>query len=304
MLPILIKNEFSRLRSVLFGISQSNGPIPLAEDCYDPNSLRHVLSGTYPREFDMNNEISAVLEIFKKYEIQVFRPNVIKNYNQIFARDIAFVIENKLIISNILPERDKEINAIESLFKLISKENRFILPDDCHVEGGDVIVSGNYIFIGVYSGPDYSNYITARTNSRAAKEIQKLFPKKIVKTFELRKSNTNPLENALHLDCCFQPLGLGKAIIHSNSFLNQDDYKWLIDFFGIENVFDVTNEEMSQMNCNIFSISKTVVISEQNFSRLNSWLISQGFTVEKVPYSEISKQGGLLRCSTLPLIRD
>jgi N-dimethylarginine dimethylaminohydrolase len=292
MLPILIKNEFSRLRSVLFGTSQSIGPIPLAEDCYDPTSLHHILSGTYPAEVDMNNEMSAVLEIFKKYEIQVFRPSVIKNYNQIFARDIAFVVENKLIISNILPERDKEINALESLFKLISKENRFILPEDCHVEGGDVIVSGNYIFIGVYSGHDYSNYITARTNL------------KIVKTFELRKSNTNPLENALHLDCCFQPLGLGKALIHSNSFLNQVDYKWLIDFFGRENVFDATNEEMSQMNCNIFSISETVVISEQNFSRLNLWLVSQGFTVEKVPYSEISKQGGLLRCSTLPLIRD
>ena len=231
MLPILIKNEFSRLRSVLFGTSQSIGPIPLAKDCYDPTSLHHILSGTYPAEVDMNNEMSAVLEIFKKYEIQVFRPSVIKNYNQIFARDIAFVVENKLIVSNILPERDKEINALESLFKLISKENRFILPEDCHVEGGDVIVSGNYIFIGVYSGHDYSNYITARTNLKAAKEIQRLFPKKIVKTFELRKSNTNPLENALHLDCCFQPLGLGKALIHSNSFLNQVDYKWLIDFF-------------------------------------------------------------------------
>ena len=30
----------------------------------------------------------------------------------------------------------------------------------------------------------------------------------------------------------------------------------------------------------------------------------KGFTVEKVPYSEIAKQEGLLRCSTLPLIRE
>jgi len=29
-----------------------------------------------------------------------------------------------------------------------------------------------------------------------------------------------------------------------------------------------------------------------------------GLTVEKVPYREISKMGGLLRCSTLPLIRE
>ncbi len=304
MLQILINNEYSRLRSVLFGTSQSNGPIPLAEDCYDPSSLIHVQSDTYPLEVDMSTEMEAVLEVFKKYEIQVFRPRVIKNYNQIFARDIAFVIENKLIVSNILPERDKEITALKPLFKLIPKENIYTLPEECHVEGGDVIVSGKYIFIGFYAGSDYSDYITARTNSSAAKAIQKLFPEKIVKTFELRKSNTNPQENALHLDCCFQPLGQGKALIHSKGFLNQIDYEWLIDFYGKDHVFEVTKEEMSQMNCNIFSISETVVISEQNFTRLNSWLTAQGFIVEKVPYSEISKQGGLLRCSTLPLIRD
>ena len=46
------------------------------------------------------------------------------------------------------------------------------------------------------------------------------------------------------------------------------------------------------------------LISEKNFKRLNNWLCSQGFIVEEVSYSEIAKQEGLLRCSTLPLIRD
>jgi N-dimethylarginine dimethylaminohydrolase len=60
---------------------------------------------------------------------------------------------------------------------------------------------------------------------------------------------------------------------------------------------------MYNMNCNLFSISETVIVSENNFSRLNEWLISKGFIVEKVKYSEIAKQEGLLRCSTMPLIR-
>ncbi|HCY81295.1 MAG TPA: amidinotransferase, partial [Xanthomarina gelatinilytica] len=47
-----------------------------------------------------------------------------------------------------------------------------------------------------------------------------------------------------------------------------------------------------------------VVISEKNFTRLNTWLREQGFTVEEVPYAEIAKQEGLLRCSTMPLIRE
>ena len=58
------------------------------------------------------------------------------------------------------------------------------------------------------------------------------------------------------------------------------------------------------MNSNVFSISEDVIISEQNFTRLNLWLTDKGFTVEKVPYREIAKQEGLLRCSTLPLVRD
>ena len=52
------------------------------------------------------------------------------------------------------------------------------------------------------------------------------------------------------------------------------------------------------------AISEEVIISEKNFTRLNTWLREQGFTVEEVPYAEIAKQEGLLRCSTLPLIRD
>jgi N-dimethylarginine dimethylaminohydrolase len=58
------------------------------------------------------------------------------------------------------------------------------------------------------------------------------------------------------------------------------------------------------MNSNIFSISEKVIISEKNFTRLNTWLRENGFIVEEVPYAEIAKQEGLLRCSTLPLVRD
>ena len=60
---------------------------------------------------------------------------------------------------------------------------------------------------------------------------------------------------------------------------------------------------MYHMYSNVFSISPDVVVSERNFIRLNNWLREQGFTVEEIPYGEISKQEGLLRCSTLPLIR-
>ncbi|MEO9570322.1 MAG: arginine deiminase-related protein [Polaribacter sp.] len=304
MLQLNIKNETSRLRAVILGTAISNGPVPKVQDCYDPKSVEHVLARTYPKEKDMIKEIEAVAEVFEKYNVKVFRPEIIENYNQIFSRDIAFVIDDVFVEANILPDREREYKAIDKVISQINKENVIVLPQECHVEGGDVMPWNDYIFIGTYSGSDYADYITARTNIDAVIAIQELFPNKIVKSFELRKSNTNAKENALHLDCCFQPIGKDKAILHKNGFLVKSEYEWLLNFFGKENVFEITKEEMYNMNSNIFSISEEVIISENNFLRLNTWLRKKGFTVEEVPYSEIAKQEGLLRCSTLPLIRD
>ena len=108
----------------------------------------------------------------------------------------------------------------------------------------------------------------------------------------------------MHLDCCFQPIGLNKGIIYKSGFREEADYMYLETLFGKENLFHITRDEMYTMNSNVFSIDSTVVVSEKNFTRLNNWLRSEGFTVEEIPYAEISKQEGLLRCSTLPLIRD
>ena len=304
MLKLNIKNETSRLRAVVLGIAKNNGPAPKVQDCYDPKSIQHLLAGTYPKEEDMDFEIEAVASILEKYNVQVFRPEIIKNYNQIFSRDIAFVIDDKLVKANILPDRDQEIAAIKHVISKIDSKNIIELPEECHVEGGDVMPWNDYIFVGTYSGEDYSDYITARTNIDAVIALQELFPEKTVKSFELRKDNTNPKENALHLDCCFQPVGKDKAILHKNGFLVEKEYEWLLNFFGKENVFEIDKDEMCNMNSNIFSISEDVIISEKNFTRLNTWLRANGFTVEEVAYAEIAKQEGLLRCSTMPLIRE
>lgn len=304
MINLHINDEISRLRAVVLGRADSNGPVPKLEDAYDPKSAEHIKAGTYPKDEDMVKEMEAVAEVFKKYDVKVYRPHSIKDYNQIFSRDIAFVIEDKFIIANILEDRSMEIEAIEHVINQIDPSKIIEFPENAHIEGGDVMPWGDYIFVGAYYGEDYPNYITARTNLNAVKHLQKLFPHKKVKSFNLRKSNTVADENALHLDCCFQPLGRGKAIIHKEGFLIEEEYNWLVDFFGKENCFHITKREMYDMNSNIFSISPDVVISEKNFTRLNSWLREQGFSVEEVPYAEISKQEGLLRCTTMPLVRD
>lgn len=304
MINLNINDEVSRLRAVILGRADSNGPVPKLENAYDPKSAEHIKAGTYPKDEDMVKEMEAVAAVFKKYDVKVYRPHSIKDYNQIFSRDIAFVIEDKFIIANILEDRSMEIEAIEHVINEIDPSKIIEFPENAHIEGGDVMPWGDYIFVGTYYGDDYPSFITARTNLKAVAHLQTLFPHKKVKSFNLKKSNTVADENALHLDCCFQPLGRGKAIIHKEGFLIEEEYEWLINFFGKENCFHITKREMYNMNSNIFSISPDVVISEKNFIRLNTWLREQGFTVEEVPYAEISKQEGLLRCTTMPLIRD
>ncbi|PKP13705.1 MAG: amidinotransferase [Bacteroidetes bacterium HGW-Bacteroidetes-3] len=304
MIKLNVLNETSRLRAVILGTASSNGPTPKLEEAYDPKSLEHIKAGTYPLEKDMIIETEAFNKVFEKYNVKVYRPKVIENYNQIFTRDIAFVIEDKLFKSNILPDREKEIEAIQYVLEQIDPNNIISASDDVHFEGGDVMLWNNHIFIGTYKGDDYKSFITARTNMKGVNFIKNLFPHKIVKEFDLVKSNTNARENALHLDCCFQPVGKNKAIIHKEGFKDENDYNYLVNLFGKENLFHITKDEMYQMFSNVFSISDEVVVSEKNFTRLNNWLRAQGFTVEEIPYAEISKQEGLLRCSTLPLIRD
>ena len=304
MLELNIKNETSKLRAVVLGSAVNNGPTPSVEEAYDPKSLEHILAGTYPQEHDMVNEMEAFNTVLKKYNVTVYRPEMIKNYNQIFSRDIGFVIDDTFVKSNILPDRERELDAIQYIIDQINPKKVARPPKEVHIEGGDVMLWNDYIFIGTYKGSDYKDYITARTNMAGVQYIKDLFPNKIVKEFDLVKSKIEARDNALHLDCCFQPVGSDKGIIYKNGFREEADYLFLVNLFGKENLFHITREEMYNMNSNVFSIDTSVVVSERNFTRLNNWLRANGFVVEEIPYSEIAKQEGLLRCSTLPLIRD
>ena len=304
MLQLNVKNETSRLRAVVLGSAINNGKTPTIEEAYDPKSLEHILAGTYPVEADMVNEMEAFNQVFQKYNVKVFRPQMIENYNQIFTRDIGFVIDDIFIKANILPDRERELDAIQYIIDQIDPAKVVRPTEEVHIEGGDVMLWNDYIFIGTYKGSDYKDYITARTNMQGVNYIKALFPNKIVKEFDLVKSKLEARDNALHLDCCFQPVGKTKGIIYKSGFREEADYVFLVKLFGKENLFHITRDEMYHMNSNVFSIDENVVVSEKNFTRLNNWLRENGFIVEEIPYGEIAKQEGLLRCSTLPLIRD
>ena len=296
-----INSETSKLKEVLIGNSY-NFKSPLNfRDLYDPTSLLNYLKGKYPNKFRLQSQLSELKKILIKYGVKVHELDT-EDTNQIFARDLGFVIQDNFFVSSIIPDREKELNGLRSL--LSNVKNVIKLPKSAHIEGGDVVVTEDHVFIGYYGKNDYKSQITARTNKKAIKMMKELVKKKEVFPIELIKSSITPSLNALHLDCCFQPVSKNKAVICKEAFANKIELDFLISYYGEKNIFNVTLDEMSKLYCNFFSINENTVITDKRFKRLMDWFCDIGLNVEKLDFSEISKLGGLFRCCTLPLIRE
>jgi len=302
-LPLCVKSESGTLRRVILGIAEDILP-PTVEQTYDPTSLQHLLAGDYPTEEAMVTEMEGFREVLEKYHVQVLRPHKIPQINQIFARDVGFVIDDCFVRANMIVDRRREIEGIQYL---VDQFDRVLRPPlEVRVEGGDVLVWHEHIFMGVYRGSDFAEKKCARTNEAAVDFLRHHFPHKTVWAFPLYKDNTDPSKNGLHLDCCFQPLGPRDrplALLYRQVFADESVER-LVEWLGEENILFLTTEEVCEMMTNVFSISETVVVSERSFTRVNEWLEARGLTVERIPFKEVGKQGGLLRCSTLPLTRD
>lgn len=299
-----VQNETAQLQTVVLGRAESNGVNPTLDQTFDAKSYETVKNNDYPKEEKLIEEMSEFEQVLKKYEVEVLRPTLIENCNQVFSRDVGFVIEDEFFIANIIPDRFEELQAYRDIKRLFKGNKINALPEEVYVEGGDVILYNDYIFVGTYKQADFKQFKTGRTNVQFVEYIKAKFPNKKVLDFELKKNDQDPYEGILHLDCTFNPVGKDKAIIYKDGFLFEHEYQQIVDIFGKENLFEVTKEEMYWMNPNVFSISPEVVVSEKNFKRLNDHLENVwNIKVERINYREVSKMGGLLRCSTMPLIR-
>jgi len=302
-LKFSINNEFGNLKKVVLGTGRDSGGVPKINEVYDPHSKKNVLEKNYPNENDIISNLNEFKNILLNYKVNVIEPFNICSVNQVFTRDIGFVISDYFFISNVIKDRSKEFEGISHILSSFNNENIISLPSNSSIEGGDVIVHDDYIFVGVSSEEDFNSKKVARTNLKAVNFLKSFFPNKKILCFELIKSDNLIEENCLHLDCCFQPLGLGHVLVCFDAFKNNGDIEIVKNLFGKKYLIELSKEEMGGLNSNIFSISKNIIVSTTKFTRVNKLLFSLGYTVEEVNFSSVAKMGGLLRCSTLPLIR-
>ena len=303
MIEVKVDNEYSALKSVILGLAEDMGDPPKVFDVYDPRSLYHIKNNSYPSEVDVKKDVESFYKILIKHNVDVLRPDNIKNCNQVFARDLGFTISNIFFQSNIVPNREEELIGVSGIINNLDA-GVVKLPDYMHIEGGDVVIHNDKLFIGTYSGEDYSELITARTNQESISYLEKMIPSKEIMSINIKKSNTDVFENVLHLDCCFQPIGKRKAIICPDSFVNKSDVEYLIGYFGKKNTYLAYGQEAYMLISNLLVISPEVIVSDKRFSKINTWLERNDFLVEKISYKNVSKMSGLFRCSTLPLLRE
>lgn len=296
-----VVNETNKLKKVVLGIAHNLGEVPLPGDCIDPKTKHYLNNGEYPLENNCITEIENFNNILIDNGVSVIRPKPITDLNQIFTRDIAFVIDNIIFEANTIAARAEEKNGILDILNKEKGINKIQIPKGIKIEGGDVIVNNNFIFIGCCNKKD-ENLKVSRTNKKAVDFIKEVFPNKDVIGFELVKNDNDPYNNILHLDCTMQPVGKNDIIIYEGGFRNKSDYTFINEIFK-NNMIKVTSQDMFNGFPNIFSINNKKVVSDITFHKLNSILKERGYTVEKTMYREISKFGGLFRCSTLPLER-
>ena len=115
MIELNILDETSTLESVVLGTAQSFGGTPAIEKAYDPKSKQHIKKGTFPHEQDLIKEMAAFETVLIKHGVEVLRPENITCLNQVYSRDIGFVIDDKFVVSRVLVNREHEIEGIEYL---------------------------------------------------------------------------------------------------------------------------------------------------------------------------------------------
>ena len=260
MIDLSIKNEFSSLKSVVLGLGKSIGSKPKIKEAIDPKSISSLKNGVYPLEKDIVFALNQFKNILLKYGVEVFRPTEITDCNQVFTRDIAFVLFDKIIIPNIINERSTEQEGLRHIISLIESKKILRTPSDVHIEGGDVIVHNDFVFVGYSEKKDFSKYKVSRTNSESLKFLKHHFPNKEIIGLELLKSDVSVFEGALHLDCCLQPLGKENILICFDILKNEESKLLLRNIFKSYNIIELNLQQMSNLNSNLFSISSNVIV--------------------------------------------
>ena len=269
-MKIYINNGYDTLKSCLL--------------CYPANYRITSKSTKFYNKVDYTlarNQYNEYINYLIENDVKPIFIDITSSSKQVYAKDIAFVIENTLFISKMsLKERQLEIEPIKKL-ALDQKLDYYIMQNN--IEGGDVAVLDSAIFVGVSS----------RTNLHAIEELKKIL---IIKGIKKEVVPINFDNSMLHLDCVFSLLGKNSALVSPYVYDKEVIEKY------IENIIELTKEDADAFATNLVYLGNNKLVTS-NIS-IGNKLNKLGYNVKILDYSEIVKGEGSIDCCTLSLLRE
>ena len=272
-----IQNEFGTLKSAVVCWGEN---IPTFENyrTNDPEFTKY-----HPYSWNKDLLLKQQEEFFKlleKYNVKLIFPKTIPHLLwQMYTRDTAFVIDNKLYYSPLrkLQARNGEV---DSLLDTLNIPEDQIVTLKAEIEGGDILVtSKKSIYIGHGS----------RTTNESIRSVGKYVQ---TKTFELGK-------NVMHLDTRLTLLPKNIVLAYLNAF-----DKHTVDYLNSTyKVIEITDDAVEKLGVNVFIINPETILVPLQHARIRNVLKDEGFKVEMLSYTEPINLGGSFRCTTLPIER-
>lgn len=282
-----VNAETHRLKEVVLGTAD-NFDFAHADIINETQRKYYSDPANRPHRAKLIEQVEAFRACLEEIGVNVHRPTLLEGVpDQIMTRDIGVVIGDTLVVSHMAKaSRQKEWQGLKPILDDTDSDHILFAPDEVIIEGGDVIVDGSRIFIG----------LSQRTNPAGVAFIRDNFPQYEIVPVPLKGVKEG--EDVLHLDCAFVPVGENGALIYPQGFREmpaviRDEYQWI----------EVTREEQQKLGTNVLSVSPNTVVSRASAKRINGRLRQLGLTVHELHYDEVTKTGGSFRCSTLPLWR-
>lgn len=236
----------------------------------------------------VEREYDALIETLINHGVDVLQPRALEDIpDQLMARDIAFVVNDQLVISNMShPSRQSEHLGLQGVIGGYP-DNAMFVPEHLEIEGGDIVVDGDCIFVG----------LGQRSTPQSIAWLEQQFPDFTIVPLPLVKPTDGA--DVLHLDCTFLPVGENHALIFTDGFADGFD-----ELDKRYTLLPVSREEQQQLATNVLSLSPEKVLSRKRSTRINDLLGNLGIEVVTVDFNEALKTGGSVRCASMPLWRD
>lgn len=253
-------------------------------------TIRDVINETQKKFKDEGIHIELAMAQHKKFVntlkdhgVEVILLPALKMFpEQVFTRDIGFAFGHILFVAEMAHKlRQGEEEVLKGWLEQ-NDMSYFNLKGDM-IEGGDVIVDGETIYVG----------LSNRTNQQAIDHLQSILPHYEVIAVPF-------IEKYLHLDCVFNIISPSEALYFPKAFTKKE-----IDILSSRfELIEVTEDEQFSLGTNVLNIGNKKIFSLPVNKRVNEELRKRGFEVIEVDIMEIIKSGGSFRCCTLPVLRD